>query len=197
MLYQHHMRVLAFADRNPADGTVLDLIADSNPDLIVLLGDLDAWSLQDLKRVNIPKIGVYGNHCMGDYLPDLGAVNAHGRTLKGLGIRIAGLGGCPRYKAWGENQYHEDEAAAIVSHLRRADLVITHCPPFEVNDDPQDPVHAGWRCLRAYVERTKPKYLLHGHTYPNSESLTTRSGATEIRYVFGSSSLVLDLPTRA
>jgi hypothetical protein len=29
-----------------------------------------------------------------------------------------------------------------------------------VNDDPDDPAHTGFRALRAWVERTRPRYLL-------------------------------------
>jgi Icc-related predicted phosphoesterase len=60
---------------------------------------------------------------------------------------------------------------------------VCHSPPWGVNDDPEDPVHAGFFALRDWVERHRPRYLLHGHTTPDPRTQTRRLGETEVVWV--------------
>jgi Icc-related predicted phosphoesterase len=79
----------------------------------------------------------------------------------------------------------QEEASALLATLPHVDVMLAHCPPFGVNDDPSDNSHTGFIGLREYVEREKPRYLLHGHTYPNPGSEVTHLNETKIVYVFG------------
>ena len=63
-----------------------------------------------------------------------------------------------------------------------------------MNDEPDDVTHQGFRGLREYVETRKPRYLLHGHTYPSADALVTRLAETEIVYVFGDRIVEIDVP---
>jgi Icc-related predicted phosphoesterase len=69
-----------------------------------------------------------------------------------------------------------------------------HCPPYGVNDDPEDPAHVGFKGLRAWVLEHEPSLLLHGHTYPHPGKLATKLGATRIVYVNGVR--IMELPDR-
>jgi uncharacterized protein len=67
-------------------------------------------------------------------------------------------------------------------------VLLTHAPPEGVNDEPDDPVHAGWTALRAWVEEHRPAWLLHGHTgvpLPPARPVH-RLGPTRVVHVRGS-----------
>jgi uncharacterized protein len=70
-------------------------------------------------------------------------------------------------------------------------VLLCHCPPWGVNDDPADPAHTGFRALRGWVERVRPRYLLHGHTTPDPRRRTHRLGDTEVVWVRGAAVRVI------
>src|SRR5580704_6967835 len=169
------VRVLAVSDE------VDDAIAaDPGPvrgaDLIVACGDLPFEYLGSLMNaLDIPLVFVPGNHDpdlsgyrssragltlragmpVGEPWP-AGAVNADGHVVDAAGLRLAGLGGCLRYRD-GPNQYTDRQQARRALALRAAarwrrqrdgrgvDLLLTHAPP------PGGPVarpRASRACLR-------------------------------------------------
>ncbi len=90
------MRILAFADE-PPHGPIDELVAAYEPDLIVLLGDLEpAWT-EGLASVELPKLGVRGNHDAEDALAALGAQDLQLRRVEVGGLSFSGFGGSPRY----------------------------------------------------------------------------------------------------
>jgi Icc-related predicted phosphoesterase len=127
---------------------------------------------------------VHGNHDGEGQLAALGVEDLHLRSVEVGGWSFAGFEGCVRYGE-GPHQYTQEEAEALVEHLPPADVLLCHCPPLGVNDDPADPAHTGFRALRAWVERTRPRYLLHGHTTPDPRRRTHRLGDTEVVWVRG------------
>ena len=44
------------------------------------------------------------------------------------------------------------------------DIVVTHAPPAGVGDH-TDPAHQGFQTLLPFLQKYKPKYLLHGHVH--------------------------------
>ena len=184
------MRALVLADRDPHR---LDaLIAAERPEAIVTLGDLDAWSLDALRGFDGPKLGVYGNHCDGVYMRDLGIINLHGRAGRLRGVRYGGLEGCIAYKPIGLHLYTEQQVDGILSDMPPVDVMVCHSPPRGINDE-EGRAHRGFIALREYVERTCPQMLLHGHTAPRE--LVHRFGDTQIVYVKGHA--MIDLPDRS
>jgi len=179
------MRILVIADRAP-DKRVQDILAESPIDLIVTLGDLELSQIRALEDVtDIPKVGVYGNHCSGMYMPGLGIENMHLATKEISGFVFGGFEGCVKYKESSAKMYTQEEASALLANFPKVDIMIVHCPPFGVNDDQSDIAHTGFIGLRDYVEREGPKMLLHGHTYPTAQEMVTQLGETRIEYVFG------------
>ncbi len=180
------MKILAISDRPPREK--IKFILDKNPvELICILGDLDQFSLQELQEVtNIPKLGVYGNHDSGMYFEPLGIINMHLKTFKFGGLTFGGFEGCVRYKNDPyAKMYTQEEAAELLKDFPRVDVMLAHSPPYGVNDEPEELAHQGYKALREYVEQKKPKYLLHGHSYPTKENIVTKFGDTEIIYVYG------------
>jgi calcineurin-like phosphoesterase family protein len=189
------VRVLAVSDEvNEA------LAADPAPargaDLILACGDLPLAYLGVLMNaLDVPLVFVPGNHD-----PDLsgyrssragltlragmpaqppwpdGAVNADGRVVDAAGLRVAGLGGCLRYRD-GANQYTDRQQARRAAALRAAarwrrlrdgrgvDVLLTHAPPRGVGDG-DDPPHRGFAALHGLVAALRPAALLHGHVHP-------------------------------
>lgn len=180
------MRILAIADRAPLQ-PISQLIREWSPEVIVTLGDLEMSDIRSLENVkHIPKLGVYGNHCSGMYMPELGIVNMHMATIEIQGVRFGGFEGCVRYKQSTAKMYTQEEASEMFSYFPYVDILLTHCPPYGVNDDTTDIAHTGFIGSRDYIEREHPKLVMHGHTYPTANELVKRVGSTRIEYVFGS-----------
>ena len=179
------MRILAIADRPPRE-KIQSILRENSIELICTLGDLDQFSLAELANItNIPKLGVYGNHDSGMYFEPLGITNMHLKTFEFGGLVFGGFEGCVRYKNDPyAKMYTQEEAGELLKDFPRVDVMLVHCPPYGINDEPEELAHQGYKALREYVEQRKPKYLLHGHTYPTAENVTTRLGETEIIYVY-------------
>lgn len=180
------MKIFSIADKPPKD-SIRSLLDSNDIDMICTLGDLDQFSLSELASVDsIPKLGVYGNHCSGTYFQPLGITNMHLKIYEYGGLVFGGFEGCVRYKDDPyAKMYSQEEAAELLRDFPRVDVMLVHCPPYGINDEPEELAHQGFRALRAYVEEKKPKYLLHGHTYPIAHNLVTRCAETEVVYVHG------------
>lgn len=178
------MRILAIADQAPTR-PITQILAETSVDAIVTLGDLELSQIRALEDItNIPKLGVYGNHCSGLYMPQLGISNMHMATRQVGPYLFGGFEGCVRYKASSTaKMYTQDEASALLATMPRVDVILVHCPPYGINDEPDDLTHQGFHGLRTYLERERPRFLLHGHTYPKADALVTHYLDTEILYV--------------
>jgi hypothetical protein len=112
------VRLLVLADR-PPPGDVLGWVHWNDPDLVVLCGDLDLAWIDALREVDLPKLGVYGNHD-GAYMPALGISDLHLRRVEIGGVSFAGFEGCVRYRG-GPHQYTQEEASGLARGLGRFD----------------------------------------------------------------------------
>ncbi|MFH1367297.1 MAG: metallophosphoesterase [Patescibacteria group bacterium] len=178
------MRILAIADRRPQT-PIKEILIREKIDLICTLGDLTFFDISELKQIsNIPKIGVYGNHCSGKYFESLSIQNLHLKTFKHQGYTFGGFQGSLRYKPGEYFMYTQKEALSLLNNFPYVDVMIAHSPPYGINDEPGDPVHAGLIALTTYIESKMPKYFLHGHTYPANINQTLQAGNTKIIYIF-------------
>lgn len=178
------MNVLAIAGRRPKID-IQDVVRQNNVELIITLGDLTREDLLQLEQITtIPKIGVYGNHDSGTYMPELGIWDMHLKVWDYNGLRFGGFQGCVRYK---ENpdaiMCTQEEATRLMANFPKVDVFLCHCPPRGINDE-EEVAHQGFDAIRDYIEREQPKVLLHGHTYPTEENVVKQHGLTRIEYVF-------------
>ncbi|WP_375493174.1 metallophosphoesterase [uncultured Jatrophihabitans sp.] len=217
------MRVLAVADEVD-EALRADPRRAGDVDIVVACGDLPFDYLRALMdALDVPLVFVPGNHdpsvrgfrtsraglTLRAGLPATppwppGAVNADGRVVDVGGLRIAGLGGCPRYSA-GPNQYTQGEQRRRAGRLARratwrrrrdgrgVDLLLTHAPPRGVGDA-DDPPHRGFDCLARLIGRLRTPLLLHGHVHPYGDRPGDLPlGPTTVRNVVGRH--VFDVPT--
>jgi Icc-related predicted phosphoesterase len=178
------MNILAIADRRPKIN-IIDTVRDNKVELIVTLGDLTREDILQLQEItDIPKIGVYGNHDSGTYMPELGIWDMHLKIWDYQGFRFGGFQGCVRFK---ENpdaiMCTQEEANQLMASFPKVDVFLCHCPPRGINDE-EEVAHQGFDALRTYIELQQPKLLMHGHTYPTEETVVKQQGSTRIEYVY-------------
>ena len=105
----------------------------------------------------MPKLGVYGNHDDEPYMTWFGIDNLHlNRIDLDSGMSFAGFEGCVTYRRSGTRRvgpsYTQQAGQKLIRKLPAADVLLCHCPPRGVNDDPDDPAHIGFEALRDCVE---------------------------------------------
>jgi len=159
-----------------------------------------------VSSLNRPLFFVYGNHHVeerGRYARaeaalsmqgepsrhenGAGATCLEGRVVRARGLTIAGLGGSIWYNG-GENQFTNFTMFLAmlrllpgmiwhrIFHGKFLDVLITHSPPYGINDLP-DPCHTGFRVFLWFMRTFKPRFLVHGHVH-----LYDRNAAREARY---------------
>jgi uncharacterized protein len=185
------VRVLALADRRPPIDPAV-MATQARVDAVLCLGDLDrAWigSLASLR--GIPRLGVHGNHDPEHLLREVEVEDLQLRRTSVGGMTFAGFEGCVRYGHGGPHQYTQRQGTRLARRLPAADVLLCHCPPLGINDDPDDPAHIGWEGLLAWVDEHRPRHLLHGHTHPIGRRLVTRYGDTRVHWISGAEILSL------
>jgi uncharacterized protein len=185
------LRVLALADR-PAPIDPAELALHHEVAAVLCLGDLDRAWIESLAGLDLPRLGVHGNHDPPGTLAELGIEDLHMRSAGLGGVTFAGFEGCVRYASGRYHQYSQEDASRLSDSLPPADVLLCHCPPYGVNDDAGDPAHVGFRGLRDWVRRHVPRHLLHGHTHPSPTRVMTRLGETAVHWVSGAAVLELE-----
>jgi hypothetical protein len=186
------MKILVIADRPPTK-PIGETVRDEQPDLIITLGDLELSDLQGLDLItNIPKIGVYGNHCSGNYFNDFGIEDMHLKIKEIGGVVFGGFEGSVRYKNGDAPMYTQQEAAELLKDFPHVDVMLAHSPVRGLHDE-NDPAHQGFDALRTYVTEKKPKYYLHGHTYVSSSTKVDVLESTQVVHVYADQVMVLDV----
>jgi hypothetical protein len=169
----------------------LDLVVgcgDLGPERIAFLGD--AFPAAQL-------LFVRGNHDRGGpwpaprLLPDpLAGIDD--RALPGIAIL-----GLP-WPGGEDKPARRDEGAAwrqvaqalklkLVLPSTETWLVVSHAPPRDAGDSPDDPYHVGFLAYRTVLERLRPPLWLHGHTTRASAmAWRVQHGPTELLNVTGS-----------
>ena len=155
-------------------------------DLVLGCGDLPFYYMEFIvTMLGGPLFYVIGNHAHAvkkQYAPreaweyPSGCENVDGRVVRYRKLLIAGLEGSMRYNRAPYFQYTEREMAwkmwqlapsllmNRILHGRYLDILITHAPPAGVHDR-TDRCHQGFRAFRAFIDRFRPRYLIHGHIH--------------------------------
>jgi Icc-related predicted phosphoesterase len=179
-------------------------------DFIMCAGDLRMEYMDFIvSTLNVPAFFVFGNHHVAyQEKTEHGARHAgftvlREKTKYGT-LLVAGADGCMRYNL-GACQFNEKEMkhklrslmpALLYNKLRYGrylDIFLTHSPPEGINDQ-EDLCHRGFDCFKSFLNKIRPRYMLHGHIH--LRDLNTQRIAhfedTTIINVFGH--YVLDFP---
>jgi Icc-related predicted phosphoesterase len=172
------MKILILADINDLRWKG----GDGQADLLLSCGDVaDQVILEAAASFNCSRIfAVKGNHDSSEDFPSK-VTDLHLRVDEFGGLRLGGLKGAWRYKEKGHFLYDQWEVDQFLSSFPRVDLFLSHNSPRGIHDR-EDGVHCGFEGLRSYIERIKPRLLIHGHQHLNCE---TRFGETRIVGVCG------------
>lgn len=167
------MKILFLSDEEcPAlwDYYVPGRLADYQ--LIISCGDLKASYLSFLVTMaRCPVLYVHGNHdTRYDSTPPEGCDCIDGRVVQYNGVRIMGLGGCLKYHP-GEHQYTDRQMRGRILKMRwpirkagGVDILVTHAPAEGLGDS-EDVAHWGFPSLRAFLDKYRPSYHVHGHVH--------------------------------
>lgn len=186
------MRVLALADKRPPMDPAA-MARQMKVEAVVCLGDLDRAWIESLATLRgLPRVGVHGNHDPEHLLREVEVEDLHGRRTSLGGLTFAGFEGCVAYGAGGPHMYTQKQALKLARKLPAADVLLAHCPPRGINDDPEDPAHVGFDGLRSWVEHHQPRHLLHGHVHPIAGHVIEQFGPTRVHFVSGARVLQLD-----
>ncbi|NBD25399.1 metallophosphoesterase family protein [Paenibacillus glycinis] len=143
-------------------------------ELIISCGDLKAEYLSYLvSMIPVPLLYVHGNHdTKYAAAPPEGCECIEDRIVRCRGLRIMGLGGSYRYSP-GTHQYSERQMSRRIAKRKPrlwlgkgVDILVTHAPAYKLGDG-EDLCHRGFQCFVDFMDRYKPKLLLHGHQHLN------------------------------
>jgi uncharacterized protein len=183
-------------------------------DCVIACGDLPPYYLEFLvSMLDVPVYYVRGNHDGelmerdgdGRAQPPGGCTLLEDRVIDHDGLLLAGLGGSPRYNGKSD-QYTDFEQQLRILKLaprlwlnqrrygRALDILVTHAPPRGINDQP-DPCHLGFPSFLRFLDRYRPRYMLHGHIhlYNRNARHITRYGETEVINVYPYRVLEIDV----
>lgn len=179
----------------------------SEVNLVLSCGDLPFYYLEFIvDMLNVPLYYVFGNHDRraehSSYGPAKtfpgGCTNVDERIANHKGLLIGGLEGSMKYSHEDRYQYTEFEMRLKALRMspclflnrlrfgRYIDILITHAPPYKIHDG-KDLCHRGFKTFRWFIERYRPKYLIHGHhhVYGLGKSTFTVYQGTQVVNAFG------------
>jgi uncharacterized protein len=188
------IRILAASDEyDPTLDFVPNREALGKLDLVIGCGDLPLDQLAFLgDAFPAPLLFVRGNHDRGGPWPVPSQVPIPFAGLDRDALPGATIVGLP-WPGGEEVPARRDEGEAwrqVLSTLKlrllapggRSWLVVSHAPPRDAGDSPDDPYHVGFAAYRAVLDRLRPRLWLHGHT--------TRAAAPNWRIEHGPTTLV-------
>lgn len=112
-------------------------------------------ALQDLRRAGVHVLGMPTGIDTVTIMPDL-TLQPNGN---GKGVRLLGLPMVHNLPRWAFN-FSDDFLNEYMENKKRADIVISHCPPAGVLD-----MNFGIKAYRRYLEEMEPDIWICGHIH--------------------------------
>jgi uncharacterized protein len=178
------MNLLAIAD----DESVGFHVPECNVDVLVSCGDLpDETIFKVAKKCHCKEIlAVKGNHDSSASFPPP-IRDLHLAVFPFRGLKFGGFCGSWKYKPRGNYLFENTAVEKFLAGFPAVDIFVTHNSPRLVHDR-EDDVHLGFAAFNQYIERAKPRFMLHGHQHENIESLV---GSTRVIGTYGHRMLVV------
>jgi len=170
------MRFLVISDIHMRERVKIwatELIESQGADALLVLGDITQfgppeWAEEFLSHFDVPVYAVPGN-CDPPLVLDRiekAATSLHARRVELEGETIVGLGGSNPTIFDTPNEQTEDEIyATLIPIVKEGCIMVTHCPPYGINDLTRHGHHAGSHALGRILDEFKPKAWLAGHIH--------------------------------
>jgi uncharacterized protein len=169
------MKILAVADIHGSQyrlNLVLKNIEIHNPDLVVLCGDITQFgpgklATNLLNQIPVKTFAIPGNIDTFDVDQGIIASNAtylHMRRVVAQGIPFIGVG---REIPSPLTDIIIDgaEKKSLMNVLDKTSVLVTHVPPFKLQDKIFIGSHGGSKELRTLIDTCKPRFVLCGHIH--------------------------------
>ena len=170
------MKVLAVADIHGAQyrmNLVLKNIQTHNPDLVVVCGDITQFGPGELatnllNQIPVQTLALPGNIDTFDVdegITTSKATNLHMKQVIVQGVPFVGIGREIPSPLQDAMIVDGKEKKPVSEVLKRTSVLVTHYPPFKLQDRIFIGTHGGSKELRIMVETYKPRLVLCGHIH--------------------------------
>jgi Icc-related predicted phosphoesterase len=170
------MKILAVADIHGAQyrlNLVLKNVKAYSPDLVVLCGDITQFGPGELatnllNQIPVKTLAIPGNIDTFDVDEGIMASNAtylHMRRVVIHGVSFVGIGREIPSSLADISIDDGAEKTPLMKILDTTTVLVTHFPPFKLQDKIFIGTHGGSKELRTIVETCKPRLVLCGHIH--------------------------------
>jgi Icc-related predicted phosphoesterase len=170
------MKVLAVADIHGAQyrmNLVLKNIQTHHPDLVVVCGDITQFGPGELatnllNQIPVQTLALPGNIDTFDVdegITTSKATNLHMKQVIVQGVPFVGIGREIPSPLQDAMIVDGKEKKPVPEVLKRTSVLVTHYPPFKLQDRIFIGTHGGSKELRIMVETYKPRLVLCGHIH--------------------------------
>ncbi len=151
-------------------------------DAIISCGDVvDQLILQAAAACQCRTVfAVKGNHDLPSPFP-APIIDLHLRVHEFSGLQFGGLNGSWKYKPRGHFLYEQSEVTGFLQTFPPVDIFVSHNSPRSIHDK-DDGIHPGFDGLLEYIQKHRPRLLIHGHQHVNIETVI---GETRVIGVYG------------
>lgn len=167
------MRLLAVADLHGSQyrlNIVLNNIERYHPDVVVVCGDITQFgpgkvATNFLNQIPVETLAIPGNidsDDVGDAIRQSKAKNIDLQKITRNGVSFIGIGGMIRPPLFVSDGNQKKPIEEVVE---KSSVVITHIPPYKLQDKAFIGNHAGSKDLRALIVRCTPHLVLCGHIH--------------------------------
>jgi Icc-related predicted phosphoesterase len=168
------MKILAVADIHGSQyrlNSVLDNILRYSPDIVVICGDITQFgpgevAINFLNQIPIETLAIPGNidtSEVGSAIDKSKAENIHLKKVIKNGFSFVGIGGDTISSNCVITE--KEEKKTIYEIIDNKTILVTHVPPYKIQDKVYIGYHIGSRELKDIVEKNKPQLVLCGHVH--------------------------------
>ena len=183
------MKILAAADFHGSQyrlNLVLHHIQVEKPDLVVVCGDLTQFgpgsvATNLLNQLPVDTLAVHGNIDSSDVplaIDASNATNIHLKRVVSHGVPFIGIGGTLPPSLADLEISDRTTRQPLKAALTRTTVLVTHIPPYKLQDRIFIGTHGGSKELRTLIDAISPRLVLCGHIHEDPG--VTVSGETTV-----------------